>query len=91
VESNFLLSIALNVRNPYLLPGFRDAPTRFDPGVPSTRPHTRPSSPTASLFSSIDPRTTRLDPGRPAGATRYIRTPFAGNLIPSNIINPDRE
>jgi hypothetical protein len=39
-------------------------------------------------FVLYDPRTTRLDPDRPAGTTRYIRTPFAGNLIPSNIINP---
>jgi len=39
-------------------------------------------------FVIYDPRTTRLDPDRPAGVTRYIRDPFVGNVIPSGIINP---
>ena len=33
-------------------------------------------------FVIYDPRTTRLDPDRPAGTARYIRDPFAGNRIP---------
>ncbi|MGH9659755.1 MAG: carboxypeptidase regulatory-like domain-containing protein [Bryobacteraceae bacterium] len=32
-----------------------------------------------------DPNTTRQDPNNPA---RYIRTPFAGNLVPQSRINP---
>jgi len=39
-------------------------------------------------FLIYDPRTTRLDPDRPAGTTRYIRNPFAGNVVPASIINP---
>jgi Carboxypeptidase regulatory-like domain/TonB dependent receptor/TonB-dependent Receptor Plug Domain len=39
-------------------------------------------------FVIYDPRTTRLDPDRPAGTTRYIRDPFVGNRIPSGLINP---
>ncbi|MBM3785492.1 MAG: hypothetical protein FJW30_14090 [Acidobacteria bacterium] len=39
-------------------------------------------------FTIFDPRTTRLDPDRPAGTTRFIRTPFAGNLIPASTIHP---
>jgi hypothetical protein len=34
-----------------------------------------------------DPTTTRLDPTAPAGTTRYIRDPFAGNKIPTAQIN----
>jgi len=41
-----------------------------------------------SPFLIYDPRTTRLDPDRPAGVTRYIRDLFPGNMIPSGIINP---
>lgn len=39
-------------------------------------------------FIIYDPRTTRLDPTAPAGATRYIREPFTGNVIPPNLISP---
>ncbi|MBS1824817.1 MAG: TonB-dependent receptor [Acidobacteria bacterium] len=39
-------------------------------------------------FLIYDPRTTQLDPDRPAGTTRYVRTLFPGNLIPSSLINP---
>ncbi|MBL8209119.1 MAG: carboxypeptidase regulatory-like domain-containing protein [Bryobacterales bacterium] len=39
-------------------------------------------------FVIYDPRTTRLDPDRPAGTTRYLRDPFAGNVVPSTLINP---
>ncbi|HUS08219.1 MAG TPA: carboxypeptidase-like regulatory domain-containing protein, partial [Bryobacteraceae bacterium] len=34
------------------------------------------------LNQIYDPRTTRLDPNRPAGTTRYLRDPFSGNVIP---------
>jgi hypothetical protein len=34
-----------------------------------------------------DPRTTTLDPAAPAGTTRYIRTPFDKNVIPSQYLN----
>jgi hypothetical protein len=34
-----------------------------------------------------DPSTTQLDPTAPAGTTRYIRTPFPGNVIPG-VLNP---
>ncbi|SDF06044.1 carboxypeptidase regulatory-like domain-containing protein [Terriglobus roseus] len=40
-----------------------------------------------TLITMYDPRTTRLDPTAPAGTTRYIRTPFAGNVIPQNYLN----
>lgn len=39
-------------------------------------------------FVIYDPRTTRLDPDRPAGTTRYIRDPFPGNRIPRELLNP---
>jgi hypothetical protein len=39
-------------------------------------------------FVIYDPRTTRLDPDRPSGTTRYIRDPFPGNRIPQELINP---
>ncbi|MBM3748387.1 MAG: hypothetical protein FJW34_21600, partial [Acidobacteria bacterium] len=39
-------------------------------------------------FVLYDPRTTRLDPDRPAGVTRYIRDPFPGNLVPAGSIHP---
>lgn len=39
-------------------------------------------------FVIYDPRTTRLDPDRPAGTTRYIRDPFPNNVVPSNIVHP---
>jgi hypothetical protein len=38
-----------------------------------------------NLIRIYDPRTTRLDPDRPAGATRYIRDLFAGNVLPANL------
>lgn len=41
-----------------------------------------------SLIQIFDPRTTRLDPARPVGTTRYIRDPFAGNIIPSGLLGP---
>ncbi len=34
------------------------------------------------LIQIYDPRTTRPDPNRPAGTTRYIRDVFAGNMLP---------
>jgi hypothetical protein len=40
------------------------------------------------LFVLYDPRTTRLDPNRPAGATRYIRDPFPANRIPQDLLHP---
>ncbi|WP_446743089.1 carboxypeptidase regulatory-like domain-containing protein [Silvibacterium acidisoli] len=40
-----------------------------------------------NLIVIYDPRTTMLDPTAPAGTTRYIRTPFAGNVIPSQYLN----
>ncbi len=39
-------------------------------------------------FVIYDPRTTRLDPNRPEGTTRYIRDVFPGNRIPQGLINP---
>ncbi|MBI2689051.1 MAG: carboxypeptidase regulatory-like domain-containing protein [Acidobacteria bacterium] len=39
-------------------------------------------------FIIYDPRTTRLDPDRPAGTTRYIRSVFPGNAIPASLIHP---
>jgi len=39
-------------------------------------------------FLIYDPRTTQLDPDRPAGTTRYIRALFPGNVIPASLINP---
>jgi hypothetical protein len=41
-----------------------------------------------NLITIYDPRTTRLDPARPAGTTRYIRDPFPGNRIPFELLNP---
>jgi hypothetical protein len=40
------------------------------------------------LIQIYDPRTTRLDPNRPAGTTRYIRDTFAGNVIPTTQMLP---
>ncbi len=40
-----------------------------------------------NLIVIYDPRSTMLDPTAPAGTTRYIRTPFAGNIIPSGFFN----
>lgn len=37
----------------------------------------------AALLRIFDPRTTRLDPDRPAGTTRYIRDVFPNNVIPA--------
>jgi hypothetical protein len=36
------------------------------------------------LLQIFDPRTTRLDPDRPAGTTRFIRDAYASNIIPAN-------
>jgi hypothetical protein len=41
-----------------------------------------------ALIVVYDPRTTRLDPDRPAGTTRYIRDPFPGNRIPLEMQDP---
>lgn len=40
-----------------------------------------------NLIVMYDPRTTRLDPTAPAGTTRYIRSPFPGNIIPAGYLN----
>lgn len=40
-----------------------------------------------NLITIYDPRTTRLDPNRPAGTTRYVRDPFPGNRIPAAMLN----
>lgn len=39
-----------------------------------------------SLIQIFDPRSTRLDPARPLGTTRYIRDAFVGNVIPSALL-----
>ncbi len=39
-----------------------------------------------NLIQIFDPRTTRLDPTRPTGTTRYIRDPFTGNVIPGTLL-----
>lgn len=36
------------------------------------------------LIQMFDPVTTRLDPERPAGTTRYLRDAFAGNIVPAS-------
>ena len=41
-----------------------------------------------NVIVMYDPRTTRLDPARPAGTVRYIRDPFPGNRIPAELLNP---
>ena len=46
------------------------------------------STPAARCIRIYDPRTTRLDPDRPAGTTRYIRDVFPGNVIPAGQLNP---
>jgi hypothetical protein len=40
-----------------------------------------------NLIVIFDPRTTILDPTAPAGTTRYVRTPFDKNIIPSQYFN----
>ena len=40
-----------------------------------------------NLIVIYDPRTTALDPTAPAGTTRYVRTPFQGNVIPQQYLN----
>ncbi len=40
-----------------------------------------------NLITIYDPRTTRLDPSRPAGTTRYLRDAFPGNRIPADALN----
>lgn len=44
--------------------------------------------PSGAQIRVYDPRTTRLDPDRPAGTTRYIRDAFPGNMIPSAQLSP---
>ena len=44
--------------------------------------------PAGTLIRIFDPRTTRLDPERPAGTTRYLRDLFPGNVIPSSSLSP---
>ncbi len=39
-----------------------------------------------NMIRIFDPRTTRLDPDRPAGTTRYIRDLFPGNALPANLL-----
>lgn len=39
-----------------------------------------------NLIRIYDPRTTRLDPDRPAGTTRYIRDLFPGNVLPASLL-----
>lgn len=39
------------------------------------------------LIQIFDPRSTRLDPAAPAGVTRFIRDPYAGNLIPAGLLS----
>jgi len=34
-----------------------------------------------------NPRTTRLDPAAPTGTTRFLRDPYAGNVLPPNELN----
>ena len=41
-----------------------------------------------NLIVIYDPRTTRLDPTAPAGTVRYIRDPFPGNRIPTELLDP---
>ncbi len=36
------------------------------------------------LIVIYDPATTQLNPAAPAGTTSYIRTPFAGNVVPAS-------
>jgi len=48
----------------------------------------RSLDPSGRLIRIFDPRTTRLDPDRPAGTTRYIRDQFPGNAIPAAQLNP---
>jgi hypothetical protein len=43
---------------------------------------------TGRLIRVFDPRTTRLDPDRPAGTTRYIRDQFPGNAISASQLSP---
>lgn len=40
-----------------------------------------------NLITMYDPRSTELNPNAPAGVTEYLRTPFAGNIIPAEYIN----
>lgn len=40
-----------------------------------------------NLIVIYDPRSTTLDPTAPAGTTRYIRTPFQGNVVPSQFLD----
>ena len=41
-----------------------------------------------NLIVIYDPSTTRPDPTAAPGTTKYIRTAFAGNVVPANQINP---
>ena len=40
-----------------------------------------------NLILIYDPRTTMPDPTAPAGTTRYVRTPFDKNVVPSQYLN----
>lgn len=40
-----------------------------------------------NLIVVYDPRSTMLDPTAPAGTTRYIRTPFLRNMIPTQLLD----
>lgn len=40
-----------------------------------------------NLIVIYDPRTTMLDPTAPAGTTRYIRSAFAGNIVPEQYLD----
>ncbi|NUQ28870.1 MAG: TonB-dependent receptor [Acidobacteriaceae bacterium] len=59
--------------------------------VPTTAERTGDFSKTmatnGTLIVMYDPRTTRLDASAPAGTTRYIRSPFPGNIIPAGYLN----
>lgn len=41
-----------------------------------------------NLIVIYNPYTTVLDPTAPAGTTRYVRSAFPNNTIPSNLLNP---
>ncbi len=47
---------------------------------------TRSLEANGNMIRIYDPRTTRLDPDRPAGTTRYIRDLFPGNALPANLL-----
>ncbi|MBL8229038.1 MAG: TonB-dependent receptor [Bryobacterales bacterium] len=70
--------------------GFRERSLNAYTGSVPSEPERRGDfsqsfDPGGTLIRVFDPRTTRLDPDRPAGTTRYIRDPFPGNAIPANL------